>query len=107
MPLATAASLLLALSVYRFVLPARHAGLPGAPALSSLDDDLLLELHDVVNVVAPHDEPLASPLPDEDLLTSLPLSDLIGSSPGPAGFVDADLDDDAADSADGGRDDIS
>jgi len=108
LPLAATASLFLALSIYRFGLVGRHVTkITSPPAVSSLDDESLVELRDVVSVVAPRDESVANGYQDEDLLTSLPLSDLIGSSGGGAGTIAADADGSTADPADSAGDDLS
>jgi hypothetical protein len=99
LPLAATASLLLALSFYRFGLtdkPAFRQG--GSPSLSSLDDESLNELHDLISVVVPRNEPIGSGSHDEELLTSLPLSDLIGLSQGGGGGVaSVDMDNPSSD----------
>ncbi|MBI3783749.1 MAG: zf-HC2 domain-containing protein [Deltaproteobacteria bacterium] len=108
LPVAATASLLLAVSVYRFALTDRHIQLAGSSAsVSSLDDDSLDELHDLVGVVAPRDESISSGLQDDELLTSLPLTDLIGLSGGGGGVVSIDLDGSSPDPSDGANDDLS
>lgn len=93
LPLAATASLLLALSFYRLGLTNKYAFRPDAPpSLSSLDDDSLDELHDLVGVVTPRDEPIGGGLQDEEILTSLPLGDLIGLSGGAGGVAAIDMD---------------
>jgi anti-sigma factor RsiW len=93
LPVAAFASLLLTLSVYRFVVaPNRALRLAAVLPVAALDDESLVELHDVVGLVAPRDEPLASSLHDDDMLASLPLVDLIGSNPGTVAIFAADED---------------
>jgi len=91
LPIAAAASLLIALSVYRIADRAQAPPIVAAPHVAGLDADALGALHDMMQAVTPSDD-FIPPLADDDdaVLAAVPLNDLVAghSAPPVPGLTD-------------------
>lgn len=82
-PLALAASAAMALLVYRLSVRLEVPTAEPDAQVASLDNELVLALHDVMQAVGPPDEYLPPTADTESDLTALAMGDLIGVRPAP------------------------
>jgi anti-sigma factor RsiW len=99
LPLAVAASALLALCVLHLTVPRRHPrAYPPAAAVATLDTGVLTELQDVMHVIIPRDDVLTlAAQADDPALATAPRGAPLGLRAEPSLWDAHDLDDEALD----------